>query len=195
MIEYLSTLYSPSQFSDLLLKPNKNGTTALWIVIGNSHCNVLSYLLTVKDLELDLNAPNDNGLYPLHVCCERGDIDTLRILLDNVSSIDVRDKNGANPLHVAAFCGNVKVVEVLVESVKPEVLKLKDSAGRSAYVLAMLKDCTEIGELLKSKGAGKVTNDEVKEIEEAKERREENKRKREEERNNAKGLPGVQEIS
>lgn len=55
------------------------------------------------------------GRTPLHHAAERGDPETVRLLLQAGSEIHAMDQYGSTPLHLASSSGKVEVVEVLLD--------------------------------------------------------------------------------
>ena len=53
---------------------------------------------------------------PIHCAAERGRYDSIRMLIENHSSIDPVDKNQQTPLHLAARNGHSDVVKLLLEN-------------------------------------------------------------------------------
>jgi ankyrin repeat protein len=68
---------------------------------------------------LDVNKVDDDGLLPIHWAIrnefEPGDVQsTVRRLLKNGASVNVKDKDGRTPLYYACHYGNLQVVQLLV---------------------------------------------------------------------------------
>lgn len=53
---------------------------------------------------------------PLHIACEHGDIDCVRILLKYGADTESKDRSAETPLHKAARQGSTEVVALLCES-------------------------------------------------------------------------------
>jgi ankyrin repeat protein len=203
MIQYLKEdilLASPEQFTKALALANQKGTTPLQIIVGNSHIELLKYLLESDGdslMQEQLLQKNTDGLSLFHICSERNAYEALQLLItymmmmmeqaktttkDALEQIfDLKDKNGANALHVAAFCGNQEVVQFWIDAVQKaygdddkavDILDRMDSQARTAYWLAMVQGKTASGKLLADAGVDTVQHNMVKEIEEAKQERE-----------------------
>jgi ankyrin repeat protein len=65
----------------------------------------------------DVNAPDYDGLTPLHTCIVAGNSEgyhaVARLLIQSGASLEARDKLGCTPLQMAAERGNATMVEVL----------------------------------------------------------------------------------
>lgn len=82
--------------------------------------------MNIKDKQSVIDFVEQNGLYSrryhrkydiLHLACERGDLDTVKYLLDKGADTESVDTYGFKCLHVAAMNGNLKVVKYLIEEV------------------------------------------------------------------------------
>lgn len=100
---------------------------------------------------------------PIHVAAVQGDVNCLKLLLDNQA--DVRVLYGAerrNPLHLAAFEGNVDCIRLLLHTSKAQV-NAKDSLGRTPLHLAALSQSVDSVEELLDNGAEIDICDEMQE--------------------------------
>lgn len=75
---------------------------------------------------------------PLHMACSRGDVETVRLLLEADAKVDVRDAQGATPLFSAVEKGNVEVVRLLLQRGASTHILRED--GQSALDLAQGND-------------------------------------------------------
>lgn len=194
MVRFLGEhIMTPEQFTKALTQANKKGTTPLQIIAGNSHMELLKFLLESEGeaLEDQLLQKNAAGLSLFHICSERNAHEVLKTLLDHMMEksrddntkaletiLDVKDKNGATGLHVAAFCGNEEAVRVWMEVAEKsdktvDCLDKMDSQARTPYWLAMVQGRDAIGKLLAEAGVDTAHPNMVKEIEEARKQREE----------------------
>ncbi|CAM9130053.1 unnamed protein product [Scytosiphon promiscuus] len=84
--------------------------------------------------EADLNAPDRNGLRPIHLAAMRGMSDSVAALLDAGVSVDAMGAEGNTALHLAAFNKEEGVVAVLMRAgASPTQENVK---GRTAIQLA-----------------------------------------------------------
>lgn len=63
-----------------------------------------------------VNEQNDEGKTVLHQSCLSGQLETVRLLVENGAEIELRDNRGWTCLHYAAFGGHVDVVNFLISS-------------------------------------------------------------------------------
>ena len=54
--------------------------------------------------------------WPVHEAALKGNIDTLKWLLDNGAQIDAPTKEGLQPIHYACQGGHIEAVELLVNA-------------------------------------------------------------------------------
>ena len=55
------------------------------------------------------------GLTPLHLACEMGHLEVVRLLLEASATLEPMDSEGLRPLHTAAKRGHLEVLEELLE--------------------------------------------------------------------------------
>ena len=75
--------------------------------VGIGH-EVLDRLDGAKDGATD-------GTTPLHIACEEGSVDVVRLLLDNGAEVDRANECGDTPLFIAELMGHSAVVALLEE--------------------------------------------------------------------------------
>jgi ankyrin repeat protein len=68
--------------------------------------------LVAHGIDVNVRRPTD-GQTPLHWAVERGQIDTVRLLLDAGADPTAFDRSGSNPWHVASFMGHTRIAELL----------------------------------------------------------------------------------
>lgn len=93
--------------------------------------------------KFDINRVDDIGLGLIHWASDRGDPETLQLLLDGGADVNLCDSDGQTGLHYAASCGNIECVRLLLQY-KPN-LSICDHSGQTCLDAA---DNVEIAELL-----------------------------------------------
>lgn len=63
-----------------------------------------------------INEQDENGVTVLHRSCLLGQLEIVRLLVENGAELELRDKRGWTSLHFAAFGGSVDVVSFLINS-------------------------------------------------------------------------------
>lgn len=79
--------------------------------IDNRHASVIHYLL-----ELDqplLSSVNENGATALHVAVEKGDVETVKLLLNKSIDRDTRDNAGRTALDIAVSRSDKSIMDLL----------------------------------------------------------------------------------
>lgn len=71
-------------------------------------------LKLIKIGEADLNSLAIKGIYPLHDAVSKGLTDCAKVLLENATTINVRNSEGFSPLDVAVETGNFECAELLI---------------------------------------------------------------------------------
>eukprot|EP01114_Cavostelium_apophysatum_P015711 TRINITY_DN4342_c0_g1_i2.p1 TRINITY_DN4342_c0_g1~~TRINITY_DN4342_c0_g1_i2.p1 ORF type:complete len:644 (-),score=193.46 TRINITY_DN4342_c0_g1_i2:16-1947(-) len=92
---------------------DNNGETALHKASANGHTKCIQVLLE-KGLSPEVQTFSDHTT-PLHFACFGGFPDSVRLLIDHVSSVDQVDSEGATALHKSAFRGDENCTKMLVE--------------------------------------------------------------------------------
>lgn len=88
---------------------------------------------------------------PLAKAARRGDLETVRELLDAGNEVNVTDALGRTPLHMAAFYGRPRTSELLLE--RGAEVNAGDRVGMTPLHAAVLDGRTSVAEILLARGA------------------------------------------
>lgn len=94
----------------------------------------------------DVNQKSNFGDYPIHIASVRGDIDEMKILLDNGADINAIGEHGYTALHNAVEQGNINTVKFLLEQNIDTTIK--NINHLTAKELAQITDNQEIYKIL-----------------------------------------------
>ena len=87
----------------------------------------------------------------LFIACGEGQVDAVRLLLDNGAEVDRANKNGSTPLHSACFKGHVDAAWLLLD--KGAEVDRANENGLTPLMLACYKGHVELARLVLDKGA------------------------------------------
>ena len=105
---------------------------------------------------MQVNAKNTYGITPLHLACQVGNLQGVKLLINHAKIIlNVTDGNGDTPLHEACYHGNEEITETLLDKMeerdkldlttKNELeltpLHLACREGQTKIVALLLKKC------------------------------------------------------
>ena len=116
---------------------------------ADDHCGAVTQLLLNNNAYVD--ARNNNGETPLHLCVRNGRVDVLKSLLENGASTDVVNRAGQTPLHIAAKNGSMQMLELLLEHSAD--LTVVDNTGRWPLHIAAENARADACKLFIDKGA------------------------------------------
>ncbi|XP_065200687.1 protein fem-1 homolog CG6966 isoform X2 [Planococcus citri] len=112
---------------------NRHGHTCLMIACYKGHFHIAKYLLS---LHADVNRKSVKGNTALHDCAESGNLDILKLLIDNGAQMDV-DAYGMTPLLAASVTGHTAIVEYIIDTLgtatRQEVINALELLG-ATYV-------------------------------------------------------------
>jgi ankyrin repeat protein len=81
---------------------------------------------------------NQKGWTPLHYAATKGNIDIMRLLIENHAYLDAESPNGTTPLMMAAYYSSPNAVKLMLEEGADPLLKNQD--GQTALDMALVKD-------------------------------------------------------
>ncbi|CAI9725800.1 serine/threonine-protein phosphatase 6 regulatory ankyrin repeat subunit A-like [Octopus vulgaris] len=114
----VSNKKSRSEAVFLVNLPQKTRETPFHYAARSGNSNVLLEITKSKspsDIRAIVNKQSINGWSPLLVASEKGQLEIVKILLQNNARIDVFDEHGKAALHLAAENGHEEVADLLLE--------------------------------------------------------------------------------
>jgi len=123
---HLASYYGGLRVAELLLNRGVNVNVRdkqcripLHEVLTDLHNSLPDYFVDavrfLLDHGADLDAKDNNGLTPLHVLSQYGNIKATRLLLEHGARVDALDNDQLSPLHFASRTGNAEVAHLLLE--------------------------------------------------------------------------------
>lgn len=144
-----------TEIANLLIERGANvnyknifGITSQHLAARNKNSSVLKNLLSKKEIEID---PMDGtGASPLIYASIKGDIECMKILLDNGANINVIDINGRSPIFYALDSGKIDALKLLIDNGAD--LNQKDKNEITLLDFAMKNQDFEVIKLLLENG-------------------------------------------
>jgi len=102
--------------------------------------------------DADVNKP---GWTPLHYAATSGNVEIMRLLLDNYAFIDAQSPNGTTPLMMAAMYGSTDAVKLLLAEGADTAMK--NQLGMTAVDFANQANRSEAAGLIAAAAAAKTT--------------------------------------
>lgn len=79
----------------------------------------------------EVNAQDEEGICPLHLCCINGNIAMVKRLLSKPETVvHLKDKNGDTPAHLAGKALQDEILLLLVER-NPDVVQIENNEGKT----------------------------------------------------------------
>lgn len=131
--------------------PEHNNKTALHIACDNGHRVCVNLLARKPDV--DVNQCDSDGVTPLHAAIEKGDVESVKCLLHEHSTVNVNIKTKGKQrtaLHLASLLGHTAIVRELLARQELEV-RAGDGEGLSGLHLACENGNVECAKLLLAK--------------------------------------------
>ncbi len=136
------------------------------IVVKGSHQNSDKGKMSFKSLFSDgqaeddgpggnnVNRRNKNGQTPIMIYCYLGEIEQVKLLINQGADLKAKSRNGKNCLHYTAFSGNVELLNYLVQFHSLKINERDEANLTPLYdaiksgSLEMVKACVELGSRL-----------------------------------------------
>ena len=126
----------------------QGGALCLHITAYNGHNSIIQLL--VNDYKVPINSQTTSTLgTALHYATGRGQVETVKLLIDLGAKVDINTKTGTTSLHVAALKTNVEMMKVLISYGKADINIRTSSSGSTSgktaldiYELSVLKAFT-----------------------------------------------------
>lgn len=106
------------------------------------------------DLAKDINVADRDGWTALMLACKKGNIDVVKLLLENNAQTDVSDDamKGFSPLMLASDSGYVEIVKLLIQPPYNVPIDSADRWGRTAFMLASERGHNDVVEVFLKHG-------------------------------------------
>jgi ankyrin repeat protein len=134
--------YTPLMFACMCKSPLASRIIMGFIELDKSH--KLSYAI---------NKVNKYGSSPLIIAVKNNNLEISKYLIQKKADIEIYDANGETILMHAVNEGNIEIVKWLLDQKSDLIIDKTDTNRRSALILAVLSNQTEIAKLLISKNA------------------------------------------
>jgi len=100
-----------------------------------------------------------NRKTPLHIVAESGNLELIKLLIQQNIDINVRDSQGSTPLHLACANGHLKAVHMLVGAGGAKINSRKEKSFRTPLHLASANGHAEVVEYLAHKFDGNLVDE------------------------------------
>uniref|UniRef100_A0A5F4VQX5 Transient receptor potential cation channel subfamily A member 1 n=1 Tax=Callithrix jacchus TaxID=9483 RepID=A0A5F4VQX5_CALJA len=105
--------------------------------------------------QLQINFVNNGKASPLHLAVQNGDLEMIKMCLDNGAQIDLVEKGRCTALHFAATQGATEIVKLMISSYSGgmDIVNTTNGSGETMLHRASLFDHHELADYLISVGA------------------------------------------
>lgn len=124
------------------------GISSLMSAVANNDVNGAKFFS--KAGALVINQRNKGGATALHIASREGNLDIVKILVENGANLNIADAEGYTPIMRAAIVGNAAVVEFLLS--KGAKAGLINTLNESALIHAVQSKCNDCLNLIIDKG-------------------------------------------
>ncbi|OQR99120.1 hypothetical protein THRCLA_06602 [Thraustotheca clavata] len=91
----------------------RSGLTPLFIACEEGHVALVSYLLSLPNIDVDLQT--DNGTSALFMACQKGHVEIIALLLKFGVQVNLAKKNGTAPIDAACMLGDMRTINLLLQ--------------------------------------------------------------------------------
>jgi len=113
-----------------------NDAPALCKAAEIGQVQVVRQLLQQRDIEIDFRDPRADSSTALHLACECGHMEIIKLLVDHGATIDITDKWGFTPFLLAAEMKSLEVVRYMEEK-GADINRVSTAGLTSLHVAAM----------------------------------------------------------
>jgi len=115
----------------LVNSKDMDGRTPLHWAARGVYFEIMEYLIKKG---ADVNAKDNNQIYPIESVTVRNHPLSLKLLIDNGAKTDVSDNEGSYIIHIAAQYGYIEEIKILLEN--GSYLEIKDNYQRTPLIIA-----------------------------------------------------------
>ncbi|XP_076466512.1 transient receptor potential cation channel subfamily A member 1 homolog [Babylonia areolata] len=131
---------------------DKYDKTAIYLAAEENKLAVLEKLLSYPQVKRLINVSDQYDATPLHVACQNGYLDIVRVLIRHEANIACKNEEEQTPIHLAAKYGRTSIVREIVGRDK-STLNDEDEDSNTALHLAAEFGHTRVAEILLELGA------------------------------------------
>jgi ankyrin repeat protein len=129
------TVSVPWMIENQIEDMNNEGNTLLHVAVQNATINTVKCIL--KHTNAQPLYQDRNEFSAIHFAAKRGDIEIMKLVFINNSTVNNRDREGNTPLHYAAKGGYLKIATLLVENGAEYLGKAVNYNGNTPIQLAV----------------------------------------------------------